>query len=232
MPSLPIVTWLATIPRPIAGLAIAAIYGAAVRWRFSWPMLLDAALLSLLLYRPSIGLAAWVGMLLIVRHTPTLAADVALLLRLDSFDGWTARALLFTLPALRAYVPLMSNAGDDQPGREDARTSADDGSPGSDDPVRGHQYQVEPDLASVREPEREPASLHRMSRAEEIAMLTVQRNDDGGYRHSANKIAELMGGTAADVKGQVAAIRGPAKPAQPPASARAVRPANGWGNKA
>jgi len=70
-----------------------------------------------------------------------------------------------------------------------------------------------------------------MSRDAEIAWLTVQRNDDGTYRHSANKIAAFMGGTESVVKAQVAAIRAK-KEVAAPVSARAERPPQGWPSKA
>lgn len=130
----------------------------------------------------------------------------------------------------RRYV-AMSSWEDTEPVRDESRHGSGDADPGSDDPVLPHQPQLEPDSLSVREPAREPASLRNLSRAEEIALLTVQRNDDGSYRHSANKIAELMGGTAADVKAQVAAIRGPAKPPAKP-TGHVARPPEGWPAKA
>jgi hypothetical protein len=127
----------------------------------------------------------------------------------------------------RRYVTMSSDAREEAV-RDEFQPSSEDDLPSSPDPVPAHQSQLEPDFPSVREPERDPASLRKLTRAEEIALLTVQRNDDGSYRHSANKIADLMGGTAADVKAQVAAIRGPAKPAQSPPTGRVARPADGW----
>lgn len=83
-------------------------------------------------------------------------------------------------------------------------------------PVRPQQNQLEPLEPGGIEPPRAALTLH-MSREEEIAVLAVQRNADGSYRHSANKITELMGGTAADVKKQIAEIRGtPAELPQAP----------------
>lgn len=91
--------------------------------------------------------------------------------------------------------------------------------------VRAHQNQVEP-LEPVKiEPLRD-LQLNRLSHAAEIALLATQRNADGTYRHSANAITKLMGGTAADVKNQIAEIR--ATKAERPAE-RVSRPAKGWG---
>lgn len=115
-----------------------------------------------------------------------------------------------------------------EPVQEALRTGSEGGSTGSQEVVLPHQYQPEPDPEVVREPEREPATLRSLSRLEEIALLAVQRNDDGSYRHSANKIVDLMGGTAADVKSQVAAIRGPTKPLPMSPGSPMKRPANGW----
>lgn len=115
----------------------------------------------------------------------------------------------------------------DDPVRADERTGSDAIFTGSSDPVRAHQNRLEPDFEAVLEPEREPPTLRNLTRAEEIALLAVQRNDDGTYRHSANKICELMGGTASEIKAQVATIRGPAKPKAAPGSPL-KRPLNGW----
>jgi hypothetical protein len=147
---------------------------------------------------------------------------------LSPFRAWAVRQEQRYTP--RRYVVLSSWEGDAAV-RDEDRTSSEDENTSSPDPVLPHQPQPEPDSLSVREPEREPSSLRNLTRAEEIALLTVQRNDDGSYRHSANKIAELMGGTAADVKSQVAAIRGPAKPAAKP-TGHVARPPDGWPVKA
>lgn len=105
------------------------------------------------------------------------------------------------------------------------------GSAGADAPARAHLHLVLPESEPQNAPAREPASLH-MSRDTEIAWLTVQRNDDGSYRHSANKIAQFMGGTESVVKAQVAAIRAKKEPDAAPPSARAERPPQGWPSKA
>lgn len=74
--------------------------------------------------------------------------------------------------------------------------------------------------------ERALPSLH-MAREEEIAWLAGMKQEDGTYRHSANKIAALMGGTESVVKAQVAAIRTPDRP-KIPNGTPLKRPANGW----
>lgn len=127
-----------------------------------------------------------------------------------------------------AHRSAMASASGGSLVRNDSRTGADAGLTGLPDLGLPHQNQIEPSEPAKNEPAREPTTLRNMTRVEEIAVLAVQRNDDGSYRHSANKITELMGGTAADVKAQVAAIRGPTKPASAPLAARTERPANGW----
>lgn len=95
-------------------------------------------------------------------------------------------------------------------------------------PVRSQQHQAEPIEPVENEPVREPLQLNRLSRAAEIALLAVQRNEDGSYRHSANAITQFVGGTAADVKRQIAEIRA-TKPEEPPKpESRIDRPARGW----
>lgn len=100
-------------------------------------------------------------------------------------------------------------------------------------PVRWQQNQPEPAEPAQIEPGEEKPSLYRLTRQEEIAILAVQRNEDGSYRHSANAITTFVGGTAADVKRQIAEIRDPqlATPveAQPQSHGKRLdRPANGW----
>jgi hypothetical protein len=83
-------------------------------------------------------------------------------------------------------------------------------------------YQAEPAPASTEKdmddlPELD-RSLYRMSDTDEIAVLAVQRKEDGSYRHSANEIAALMHGTRADVLDQIRAIRGAAPAVTPSVS--------------
>lgn len=105
------------------------------------------------------------------------------------------------------------------------------GAGGASDPARAHLHQVEQESEPYSAPPAEPVSLH-MSRDAEIAWLTVQRNDDGTYRHSANKIAAFMGGTESVVKAQVAAIRAKKEAETNHANSRLERPAQGWPSKA
>lgn len=115
---------LASIPRPVLLLFAASAYGVIVRWRFAWPMLLDWALIGLLIERPSIAFAVFVSVVMLLRHVPTLAAAFVTMLRLDQFDGWTAHVILFVLPALRAYMPLMSNVEDGDGDQEQVVSAA------------------------------------------------------------------------------------------------------------
>lgn len=174
---------IALIPRPVLALLALAAYGAIVRWRFSAPMLIDLALLSLLIYRPSLGLLAWVACLMIVRHTPTLSADVVALLRLDAFDGWTARLVVFTLPALQS---LMVSEEDEAQNKSDMPVhvlrpetggSADTGAirPNDDDSMRD-QF---------------------------LITMADQRDERGGYLFSANQIHAAIGGHRATVLAKV-----------------------------
>lgn len=86
--------------------------------------------------------------------------------------------------------------------------------------------QAEPIELPVRDPPDEPVFYsHKMSRKELTILLAAQRDGEGQYRFSANKIAEFVGGTGAEVKGWVADVRG----RKEPAAATLRRPANGWG---
>jgi len=98
--------------------------------------------------------------------------------------------------------------------------------------VRGQTHQIELGELPKNEPAHEPSVIAitaRLERAELITLLAVQKNTDGGYTFSANKITEFVGGTAADVKAQIAAIRNPPKQAEPPERGKSLRrPAEGW----
>lgn len=59
-----------------------------------------------------------------------------------------------------------------------------------------------------------PIISHKMTDVELIAVLTVQKDERGSYRFSANKIADFVGGTRADVLAEIKAIRNPSLPAQ------------------
>ncbi len=183
-------------------------------------------MLAILIYRPSIWLAIWFGVLVAFRRVPWFANEIARMLSLDEQVGMTAWAGRVLLPAWDG-ARVMSNDEEDEPVRVDFRPSSDDIKTSSNEPVLPQQNQAEPDNSLVYEPPTALPSLHRMTRSEEIAMLAVQRNDDGTYRHSANDILKIMGGTAADVKGQIAAIRGSSK--SPATPARVARPKSGWG---
>src|SRR4051812_15388947 len=98
-------TYTATRPGAIAIatlIALAYVYVAGGRW--AWSMLPDAALLGLYVWRLSLPLLIFVLLLIVVRHTPTLAREVAVLFQLHTFEGWTIRVVVYALPALRIYT--------------------------------------------------------------------------------------------------------------------------------
>jgi hypothetical protein len=184
---------LDSAPRALLLLLLLTLYGAAMRWRWSAAMLLDCALLLLLAWRPSLGLLIWTGALLLIRHVPTLASDVARLLRLDSFDGWTEKAVLFALPALQAYDPLMS--------REEALEERA--------PVAPPVHVPAPGIAPV--PAESPAGLD--IRDAWIVSMAQARDEHGEYLFSANDIFKANGGHRATVLARVKEIQHGAAPA-------------------
>lgn len=87
-------------------------------------------------------------------------------------------------------------------------------------------HQFKPTKPVVYDPAHDPSVIsHKMSRKELTILLAVQKDEDGAYRFSANKIAEFVGGTSAEIKGWVAEVRG----RREPASNSLRRPTGGWG---
>ncbi len=199
-------------------LAISYIGVASRRWRPA--MLFDASLLALLLSRPYPALLAFVCWLIGVRWVRAWATWVALSLKLDTFGGHTAAIARFLLPACDV---LMSSGEVVQGG---SRTSSIDGSIGSSDAVLADAHQVNGPEPIEIEPASELGSLRNMSRKDLVILLAVQRNSDDSYRWSANDITKFVGGTAADVKAVIAAVRGPKSVPTTPASV--PRPKGGW----
>lgn len=79
--------------------------------------------------------------------------------------------------------------------------------------------------------DRSPAlpSLHNhLSRLELLTLLAVQKDDDGEYLYSANKIADLVGGARQKTLDQINEARGLKKDEPPRANNRLSRPENGW----
>lgn len=115
------------------------------------------------------------------------------------------------------YGSLMSSDDDEPTAGELVRENAV--------PVGGSRlYQVNGSSEYENVPEREPPTEH--NDAALIAQLATLKDSAGKYRFSANKIADLVGGTRADVLAEIAAHR--PRPASPKANRRLERPANGW----
>lgn len=74
------------------------------------------------------------------------------------------------------------------------------------------------------------ATLHNhLSRLEMLTLLAVQKDSDGEYLYSANKIADLVGGARQKTLDQIGEVRGTRKPEELPApQGRMPRPENGW----
>ena len=85
----------------------------------------------------------------------------------------------------------------------------------------------------VHEPSNEPniksPNLREMSDNELLVWLAVLRKPDGGYRFTANKVYEIVGGTRKDVLALVAELRDSKKPEPTPIANRSLqRPIKGW----
>jgi len=204
-----LLSFLASIPRPIVALAIFFVYGTLARWSFRAPMLLDIALIGLYLWRPSIGLLAWVLLLLLIRHVRTLARDVAQLMRLAEFDGWTLRAVLFALPALSADVSIMSR--EEQPQEQPP-------APAIYVPVSSMAYQPPPQPGDSPDIDAQISDMRQIARditdEQALILLCHRRTKDGKPRYSANRIYELVGGDRNAVLARIKAIRDDAPPPQ------------------
>lgn len=181
-----LIGYLASIPRPVILLFACALYGSIVRWRFRWDMLPDGLLIGLLIFQPSLGLAAWIGMLMIVRHVPTFSADVAGLLRLDSFDGWTVHAVLFALPALRSYISVMSRS-------EGVAVEK------SNSPV----HVPIPSTAGSADTKAVSYGDDESRRDQFLITMADQRDERGVYLFSSNQIHAAIGGHRATVLARV-----------------------------
>lgn len=99
-----ITTWLAAIPPVVIVILIGLAYCYVAAGRWTWPMLLDAGLAALYLWRPSLGMLAFALLLLSIRHIPAFAREVVVMFKLDDWEGWSTHVLLFALPALRTYA--------------------------------------------------------------------------------------------------------------------------------
>lgn len=95
------------------------------------------------------------------------------------------------------------------------------------DLVRALSYQAEPEPVRKNGLVVDLATLPNMEPLNLADLLAVQRDEDGEYRYSANKIAEFVGGTRADVLARIASHR--PKPPAKKTEAHLDRPANGWG---
>lgn len=95
---------------------------------------------------------------------------------------------------------------------------------GFDDLVLRQQNQAEPELVCDFATAKTYLSGHNLSDDEAVELLAILRRDND-YLISANKIRDIIGGSDAVIKAQVARHR-PRPPAKRPQ--RLERPANGW----
>lgn len=143
-------------------------------------------------------------------HPPTWIVAIVMVGVGRRWPRWLARDLARKCRADRMPDHLLmvcfpgSRTGTNQP----RPSSSDTGSP--------HQNQIEPSEPAQNEPD---------NRAATIDYLTRLRAPDGGYLYSANAILKLVGGTAAEVKAQIKAIRDAESPRS---QGHVSRPNRGW----
>lgn len=203
----PILPILATIPRPVLALLLMVAYCAAVRWRLAPWMVVDWALLALLVWQPSLGLAAWVGALLIVRHVPTLAEDIASGLKLHEYTGLTAACMRVLLPGARSLMVSDGDGEDETQGAAPVSISVSD-----------MAYRPPPQGADIADMDAQIIDMRRVARDitdDQILMLLCElRKPNGTYRHSMNEVYRRVGGDRNTVMAKIKAIRENAPAAQ------------------
>lgn len=134
-----------------------------------------------------------------------VALGTVMMLALRAAAWWAAR---------RSYV--VWEGGSDESEGGSGTSSAE--------PVLPQQNQLEPELVRDFEAVKTFLSSHNLSDDEAVILLAVLRRN-GDYLISANKIRDVVGGSDAQIKAQVAAIR--PRPRTPPVQ-RLERPAGGW----
>lgn len=106
---------------------------------------------------------------------------------------------------------------------EPPRTSTEPAEPGV---VRADTDAERTSRTNESVPPIEPAR-HNYSRIELLTILAVQKDGEGKYLYSANKIADLVGGTRADSLNLISQVRG-TKKEQPRTTGTTYRPKEGW----
>lgn len=127
-------------------------------------------------------------------------------------------------PGLERYLGsemapgVMSNDEDEEP-----RTSTEPAEPAV---VRSGTDAERTSRTTESVPATEPAR-HNYSRAELLILLAVQKDGEGKYLYSANKVADFVGGTRADSLNMISQVRG-TKKEQPRTTGTTYRPESGW----
>lgn len=171
------------------------------------------------------------GLLIVVVGGFLLFATIALWPKISVFvrAAWR-RYVVFSWDELMERVADVNDYGDimslGQAGSIPDRPSSNGGSLRVEPAQIAETYQVEPSAPPICAPLIAPPPIsHNMSKKELTILLAVQKDSDGQYRYSANRIAGFIGGTSAEVKGWVAEVRG--KKESPANTLR--RPEGGWG---
>jgi hypothetical protein len=145
-------------------------------------MIIDVLLIGLLIARPSIGLAAWIAVLIILRHTPMLADEIARMAQLDTYHGMTLWAARLALPA---WSHMSSDGNQDIKNPPPAVRVPVPGSVGSADTI-AIAYA---DDATIRD--------------QFLNTMIDQKDERGAWLFSANAIHAAVGGQRATVLAKV-----------------------------
>ncbi len=166
--------------------------------------IIEVAMLAILIYRPSIWLAIWFGVLVAFRRVPWFANEIARMLDLDEQVGMTAWAGRVLLPAWDGAV-VMLNDEDDEP-----RIIAQ--------PVV-HVPVPRTDTNAVEPPDRD------ITRDAWLKAMALARDEKGKYIFSSNDIHDACHGHRATVLARVKELRAGDPPPQFRAEDGATTPA-------
>jgi hypothetical protein len=160
-------------------------------------LIIDAALVFLFFYHPTLGTFATAAVVIAIRHVPVLADEVARMADLESYPGMTAWLARVLLPGWRSPETLMSIVEDER--QNNARVPVH---------VPVPSTAGSPDTAAIL-----PNDDESM-RDQFLNIMADQKDERGNYLFSSNQIHAAIGGHRATVLARVRDRRAATLPAQ------------------